>query len=75
MKDLVAFIARELVEAPDDVEVTESGGRGFTRLELRVAQNDVGKVIGRQGRVAQSIRALVKVAATREGVRATVDIV
>lgn len=75
MKELVEYIARALVDNPDAVSVSEAGGRSHVLLELTVGEGDAGKVIGRGGRVAQSIRALVKVAATRDNVRATLDIV
>jgi hypothetical protein len=75
VKELVEYIARELVDQPDKVQVHESGGRNHVLLELAVGEGDAGKVIGRGGRVAQSIRALVKVSAARQNVRATLDIV
>lgn len=75
MKELVEYLARELVDQPDAVVVSQSGGRGHVLLELQVADGDMGKVIGRSGRVAQSIRSLLKVAAARDGVRVTLDIV
>lgn len=59
MKDLVERIAKSLVDHPDDVEVTEVEGEQTTVLELRVAQEDLGKVIGKKGRTAQAIRTIV----------------
>jgi predicted RNA-binding protein YlqC (UPF0109 family) len=59
MKDLVDRIAKSLVDHPDDVEVTEVEGEQTTVLELRVAQEDLGKVIGKKGRTAQAIRTIV----------------
>ncbi|MBN2135189.1 MAG: KH domain-containing protein [Acidobacteria bacterium] len=59
MKDLVESIAKSLVDHPDDVEVTEVEGEQTTVLELRVAQEDLGKVIGKKGRTAQAIRTIV----------------
>ncbi len=75
MKELVEYLARELVDQPEAVAVSQSGSRGHVLLELQVAESDMGKVIGRSGRVAQSIRSLLKVAAARDGVRVTLDIV
>lgn len=74
MKELVEFIARGLVDSPEDVQVTEvQGDRGII-LELRVAPDDMGKVIGKQGKIAQSIRTLTKATAAKEGKRVTVEI-
>ena len=64
MKELVEVIAKSLVDFPDEVVVTESENEKGTLLELRVAQSDMGKVIGKQGRIAKAIRAVVKAAAT-----------
>lgn len=72
--ELVGLIARALVDRPDAVEINEVGGdRG--RIELRVAREDIGKVIGKDGRTAQSIRALLAAAASRLNRRALLDIV
>lgn len=74
MKELVEFIARGLVDNPDEVKVTEvQGDRGII-LELRVAPDDMGKVIGKQGKIAQSIRTLTKATAAKEGKRVAVEI-
>lgn len=62
MKDLVEMIAKALVDSPDQVSVTEVEGEQTTVLELKVAQSDLGKVIGRQGRTARSIRTLLAAA-------------
>lgn len=67
MKDLVTFLARELVDQPDQVRVTQVEGEKSIILELRVAQSDMGKVIGRQGRVAKALRNVVRAAAPRGG--------
>jgi len=75
MKDLIEFIARSLVEHPDQVEVREYGGGDHIRLELSVAREDMGGVIGKSGKVANSIRILLRVAAEREGKQATLDVV
>ena len=75
MKDLLLYIARNLVEHPDDVTVTEIQGEQELTLELRVAPDDMGKVIGRQGRIAKEIRTIVKSVAQREGKKVSVEIV
>ena len=74
MRELVAFLARELVDDPDAVEVTESIDDRGSRYTLRVAPDDMGKVIGKGGRTAKAIRAVVRAAATRQGTSAYVDI-
>ena len=75
MKDLLLYIARSLVEHPEDVTVTEVQGTDELTLELRVNPDDMGKVIGRQGRIAKEIRTLVRSYAQRTGAKVTVDIV
>lgn len=75
MKDLLLYIARSLVEHPDQVSVTEVEHDGELTLELRVAPEDMGKVIGRQGRIAKEIRTVVRSYAQRTGVKVSVDIV
>ena len=75
MKDLLLYIARSLVEHPDDVTVTEVQGSDELTLELRVAPDDMGKVIGRQGRIAKEIRTVMRSYAQRTGVKVSVDIV
>ena len=75
MKDLLLYIARSLVEHPDQVSVTEIERDGELTLELRVAPEDLGKVIGRQGRIAKEIRTVVRSYAQRTGVKVSVDIV
>ncbi len=75
MKELLTYVAQNLVENPDQVSVTEVEGNGETVLELRVAPEDMGKVIGRQGRIAKEIRVLIRAAAQRSGKRVSVDIV
>ncbi|MDI9480610.1 MAG: KH domain-containing protein [Syntrophomonadaceae bacterium] len=74
MKELVEFIARSLVDNPDDVQVTEVEDEGSVIIELRVAPDDMGKVIGKQGKIAKSIRTLTKAAAAKEGKRVGVEI-
>lgn len=75
MKELLTYIAKSLVDHPDAVTVTEHAGEGETVLELRVASDDMGKVIGRQGRIAKEIRTLMRSVAQKNGTRVTVDIV
>ena len=75
MKDLLLYIARSLVQQPDKVTVTEVQGSDELTLELRVAPEDMGKVIGRQGRIAKEIRALMRSVAQRQGKRISVEIV
>lgn len=75
MKELLTYVAQNLVEHPEQVSVTESEGDGETVLELRVAPEDMGKVIGRQGRIAKEIRTVVRSYAQRTGVKVSVDIV
>lgn len=75
MKKLVEVIAKSLVDYPDEVVVTEVESGKTTVLELRVAQSDMGKVIGKQGRIAKAIRSVVKAAASKEDKKVTVEIV
>ncbi len=75
MKELVEYIAKSIASQPDDVRVTEEEEDGRIVQRLEVAPDDKGKVIGRQGRVAQSIRVLLRVAAVKEGTRAVLEIV
>jgi predicted RNA-binding protein YlqC (UPF0109 family) len=72
---VLEHVARSIVDEPDAVEIDVSEGRSGVRLSLRVSPSDMGRVIGRRGRVAQSIRTLVRAAAAREGGDAVVDIV
>ena len=75
MKELVETIAKALVDSPDEVVVTESETEREIVLQLHVAQEDMGKVIGKQGRIAKAIRSVVKAAATKEDKKVVVDIV
>ena len=75
MKDLVEYIAKSLVDNPSLVEVRQITGSTSIILELSVAQEDMGRVIGRNGRVANAIRTLLKVVAAKQGVRVTLEIV
>ena len=74
MKELVEVMAKALVEHPDEVTVTESEKNGETILELKVAPSDMGKVIGKQGRIAKAIRSVVKAAASKEDKKVVVEI-
>ncbi len=75
MKELIEYIARSLATNPDAVKVTETVEDGQIILRLEVAAEDKGKVIGRQGRVAQAMRVLLRVAAVKDGTRAMLEIV
>lgn len=75
MKELLLYMAKSLVEHPEAVSVTQTQNEDRTLLELRVAPEDMGKVIGRQGRIAKEIRTIVKTVAQHNGQRVTVDIV
>lgn len=74
MKELVEYIAKSVVDSPDNVVVSEIQRGERVVIRLQVAQEDMGKVIGRQGRIAQAMRSLLKVAAMKEGARATLEI-
>ena len=74
MKQLVEYIARSLVDDPGAVSVTEINGDKSLILELRVAPDDMGKVIGKQGKIAKAIRTLTKATAAKEGKRVSVEI-
>ena len=75
MKDVLEIIAKSLVDYPEQVSVTEIDNDGAITLQLRVSENDMGKVIGKQGRIAKAIRTVVKAAANRENKKVSVDIV
>ncbi len=75
MKELLEYLARSLVDQPDDVRVDVVEGETSQILQLHVAPDDVGKVIGKQGRIAKSLRTLVKAAAVREEKKAIVEII
>ena len=74
MKDLVEVIAKSLVDNPEEVVVTEKENGKTLVVELKVAPTDMGKVIGKQGRIAKAIRSVVKAAASREDKKVIVDI-
>ena len=75
MKELLLYMAKNLVDDPEAVTVTEIDDEDGKVLELRVAEGDMGKVIGRQGRIAKEIRAIIKTVAPRTGEKVTVEIV
>ena len=75
MKELVEVIAKALVDEPDAVVVTEVEKRNMIVLELKVAEGDMGKVIGRQGRIAKAIRSVLKAAGTKNNKRVVLDMV
>ncbi len=75
MKELVEVIAKSLVDHPDEVVVTETENEKAIVIELRVAQADMGKVIGKQGRIAKAIRSVVKAAASKAEKKVIVEIV
>jgi hypothetical protein len=75
MKELVEYIAKSIVNAPEEVVVTQEDSEDGIVLKLQVAAEDKGRVIGKQGRVAQAMRTLLRVAAVREGTRASLEII
>ncbi len=75
MKELLEFIAKSMVSEPDAVKVEETVQENAVILTLHVGENDMGKVIGKQGRIAKAIRTVVKAAASHENKKVTVDIV
>jgi predicted RNA-binding protein YlqC (UPF0109 family) len=75
VRELVEVIAKALVDNPDAVKVNEIAGEQSIIVELKVAPEDMGKVIGRQGRIAKAIRTVVKAAATKENKRVVVEII
>ena len=75
MVELVKFIAQSLVDDPDQVDVQLVEGDNVITIELRVAQEDMGKVIGKQGRIAKAIRTVVKAASLKETKKVTVEII
>ncbi len=74
MKQLVEYIVKELVDKPDEVKINETQGESIVILEISVASEDVGKVIGKEGRIANAIRTVVKAAASKQGKKVTVEI-
>ncbi|MFC2015914.1 KH domain-containing protein [Chloroflexota bacterium] len=75
MKELIEYMAKALVDDPDQVQVEEIEGTSATIYELRVGADDMGRVIGKQGRVANAMRTLLRAAAARQGRRVTLEIV
>ncbi|MCX5895218.1 MAG: KH domain-containing protein [Proteobacteria bacterium] len=75
MKDLVKFIAKALVDSPDEVSVNEVEGEQTSVIELRVAKGDLGKIIGKHGKTAQSIRTILSAASAKIGKRAVLEII
>ena len=74
MKNLIEFIAKSLVDHPEDVQVSEIEGEQTTVLELKVAQDDLGKVIGKQGRTARALRTILSAASTKAKKRTVLEI-
>ena len=74
MKELLKYVAQQLVDEPEQVEVSLLQGERSMILELRVAPKDMGKIIGKQGKIAQALRTLVKAAGLKEGKRVMVEI-
>jgi predicted RNA-binding protein YlqC (UPF0109 family) len=74
MKELVEYIAKSIVNAPDDVVVTEEEDEQGKILKLQVADDDKGRVIGKQGRIAEAMRTLLRVKAAKQGTRVTLEI-
>ena len=75
MKELIEYIARSIVDAPDDVVVTEESDDQGLMLKLQVADDDKGRVIGKQGRIAAAMRTLIRVKAAKQGTRASLEII
>lgn len=75
MKELIEMIARTLVEDQESVRVEEKEAEGVTVYELRVSESDLGRVIGREGRIAKAIRTIIRSAAARRNLKATVEII
>lgn len=75
MKDLILYVVKALVDHPESVEVQELQGEKTTVIELKVAQEDLGKVIGKQGRTARSLRTILNAAGTKMGKRCVLEII
>ena len=75
MKELLTYMIQNLVDNPQEVSVTEREGGGGTVYEVRVADGDMGKVIGRQGRIIKEVRVLMKAVAQRKGKRVSVEVI
>ncbi|MFH1826535.1 MAG: KH domain-containing protein [bacterium] len=74
MRDLVEYIVKALVDKPDQIEVKETAGESVTIIEIKAAPEDLGKIIGREGRIANSIRTITKAAAAKQNKRISVEI-
>jgi len=75
LRDMIEYIAKSLVDSPDDVKVTEIEGEQTSVLELKVAKDDLGKVIGKQGRTARAMRTLLGAASSKAQKRAVLEII
>jgi predicted RNA-binding protein YlqC (UPF0109 family) len=75
MKELIEFIVKALVDDPSEVDIKEIAGDKVTLFELRVAKDDIGKVIGKRGRTASSIRTILNAVSTKQGKRAELEII
>jgi len=75
MKELLEYLARSLVDKPEEVKVSQVEGERSVILELRVSSDDMGKVIGKQGRIAQALRTIIKAAAVKDGKRVMIEII
>jgi predicted RNA-binding protein YlqC (UPF0109 family) len=75
MKDLIAYIAKALVDKPEEVVVTETEGQHTSMIKLKVAREDIGKVIGRQGRTAQAIRTILSAASAKINKRSVLELI
>jgi predicted RNA-binding protein YlqC (UPF0109 family) len=75
MKELIEYIAKQIVNSPDDVVVTEETSDAGITLKLEVADDDKGRVIGKQGRIVQAMRTLLRVKAAKQSIKATLEIV
>ena len=74
MKELVDYIVKALVDKPEEVEIAETQGESLSIIEIKVAKEDMGKVIGKEGRIANSIRTVAKAAAAKQDKKVTVEI-
>ena len=75
MKDLITYIAKALVDKPEEVVVTETKGEQTSVLELKVAREDIGKIIGKQGRTAQALRTILSAASTKIKKRSVLELI
>lgn len=75
MKELIEYIVKSIVSVPEDVKVTEETNDNLVVVRLEVAADDKGRIIGRQGRVAEAMRTLLRVVATKQGIRVRLEIV